>query len=168
MTCLTHSHLWNHLEGFPRCHIRLCFLRISLTPASELTVVENLCILMNRAYVLEYLSSNSGSNTDGEWSDLISLCFSFLIFSLSLRLFYFMSYYLGYFLQQFLEHRKHYISTNHCYLFIVYFCLCWVFLPLHRLSLVLVRGAYSLWWHLSLQHTGSLVWFLVPRVWGLQ
>ena len=58
------------------------------------------------------------SNTEGEWSDLISLCFSFLIFSLSLRLFYFMSYYLGYFLQQCLEHREHYISTSHCYLFI--------------------------------------------------
>ena len=48
------------------------------------------------------------------------------------------------------------------YFFIFYFSLCWVFVALHRLSLVAASGGYSLlqcsgfslWWLLLLRHTG--------------
>jgi len=53
------------------------------------------------------------------------------------------------------------------YSFFYYFWLCWVFIVIRRLSLVVVSGGYSLVGSVRASHFGELtLWLSGSRAWG--
>ena len=103
----------------------------------------------------------------GEMSSIIFLMISYLPFPLSLlflNIYYCISDFLDCFLN-FLSPLTYFLYFfKSIYLFYLFhFCLCWVFVAVHRLSLVAASGGYS--W---LRCAGfSLQWLLLLRSMGL-